>query len=150
MHLMAVCSFAFAAALAQSPSGGPSQAGDVAELSRLEAVWNDAHRSGDAEALNRLFSDDLLITVPSMAPMTKAEVLGVTRSGRLKFPRYESSDVSVRVYGDAAVVTGRLQRTRAMGDRVMEDDWRFTKVFVRQAGSWRVVAFHASPAATPP
>jgi uncharacterized protein (TIGR02246 family) len=128
----------------------PAEGVDAAELSRLETVWNDAHRSGDAEALDRLFSDDLLATVPSMPPMTKAEVLGVTRSGRLRFPRYESSDVRIRVYGNAAVVTGRLQRTRAVGERVMDDDWRFTKVYVRQAGPWRVVAFHASPAATVP
>jgi len=24
------------------------------------------------------------------------------------------------------------------------DDWRFTKVYVRQNGAWRVVSFHAS------
>jgi uncharacterized protein (TIGR02246 family) len=145
MSLMTV--FFLSTALGQQP--GVPQGSDAAELSRLESVWNEAHRSGDAEALDRLFSDDLLVTVPGMDPIAKADALGVMRSRRLKFPRYESSDIRIRVYGDAAVVTGRLQRTRTVGDRVLEDDWRFTKMYVRQAASWRVVAFHASPAAAP-
>jgi hypothetical protein len=65
----------------------------------------------------------------------------------MAFRRYESSEIAVRVYGESAVVTGRLLRSRDVGGRVLEDDWRFTKVYVRQAGEWRVVAFHASETA---
>ena len=31
--------------------------------------------------------------------------------------RYETSDLRVRVYGDAAVVTDRLPKTRTVGER---------------------------------
>ena len=127
----------------------PSDNGNNQELERLEKVWNEAHEHGDAEALNALWADDMEIAVPKMPVMSKADALGFARSGRMKFLRYQTSDIHIRVYGDAAVVTGRLQRTRSMNGQEMADDWRFTKTYVRQAGQWRVVAFHASEAAQP-
>jgi ketosteroid isomerase-like protein len=67
----------------------------------------------------------------------------------MKFQRYETSDLKVRVYGDAAVVTGKLERTRTINGQQQNDHWRFTKMYIRQGGQWRVVAFHASEAAQP-
>ena len=122
---------------------------EVKELTRLESVWNEAHEKGEASALERLWADDLEVTVPRMPVMSKSEVLGFARSGRMKFQRYQTSDLKVRVYGDAAVVSGRLQRTRTLGDKTVNDDWRFTKLYVRREGRWQVVAYHASEAAQP-
>jgi len=110
-------------------------------------VWNDAHLHGDADALDRMWAEDFTVTVPNMPVMTRADALGVFRTKRLSFQHYESSDLGFRIYGDAALVTGRLRRTRSMNDRTVEDDWRFTKVYVRRGDQWKVVAFHASPAA---
>ena len=122
---------------------------DVKELIRLESVWNEAHQKGDASALEKLWGDDLEVTVPKMPVMSKPDVLGFARSGRMKFQRYQTSDLKVRVYGDAAVVSGRLQRTRTLNDKMVNDDWRFTKLYIRREGRWQVVAFHASEAAQP-
>ena len=122
---------------------------EVKELMRLESVWNEAHEKGDASALEKLWADDLEVTVPRMPVMSKSEVLGFARSGRMKFQRYQTSDLKVRVYGDAAVVSGRLQRTRTLGEKAVNDDWRFTKLYIRREGRWQVVAFHASEAAQP-
>ena len=123
--------------------------GDVRELERLETVWNEAHERGDADALEALWADDMEVAVPKMPVMTKADVLKFARSGRMKFLSYRTSDIRVRVYGNAAVVTGRLQRTRTINGQEISDDWRFTKTYVREAQKWRVVAFHASEAAQP-
>jgi ketosteroid isomerase-like protein len=98
----------------------------------------------DADALDGLWATDLEVDVPGMAPMTKAEALAFARTGRMRFERYETSQIKVRTCGDTAVVTGRLQRTGTIGDRQRADDWRFTKVYTRQASTWRVVSFHAS------
>jgi hypothetical protein len=93
-----------------------------ATFTTLETAWNEAHVRGDAATL------------------------GVMASGRMKFDRYESSDTAIRIYDGAAIVTGRIQRTRTVGGRESKDDWLFTKVYVRRAGRWRVVSFHASNA----
>jgi ketosteroid isomerase-like protein len=126
------------------PSSSPA---DTEELMRLERVWNQAHEKGDAKPLEQLWADDIEIAVPKMAVMTKSEALQFFRSGRMKFDHYETSAIKVRVYGDAAVVTGRVERTRSLLGVTTMDDWRFTKVYARQSGRWRVVAFHASDAA---
>jgi ketosteroid isomerase-like protein len=120
---------------------------DAQELKRLETVWNEAHERGDADALDKLWADDMQVTVPKMPVMLKNDVLRFARSGRMKFLRYQTSDVRVHVYADAAVVTGRLQRTRSMNGQEISDDWRFTKTYIRQGGQWRVAAFHASETA---
>jgi ketosteroid isomerase-like protein len=121
----------------------------VREIERLETVWNDAHVHGDADALEALWADDLEVAVPRMPVLTKADAVKFARSGRMKFLSYRTSDIHIRVYDNNAVVTGRLQRVRSMAGRNVSDDWRFTKIYVRQAQKWRVVSFHASEAAQP-
>jgi ketosteroid isomerase-like protein len=118
---------------------------DIKELSRLEQVWNEAQLKRDAEILGRLWDDDLVITVPNMPVMDKSESLDFVRSGKMKFQTYKTSDIRTRVYGDAAVVTGQLERSRSGNRGEFEEDWRFTKVYLRRAGKWQVVAWHGSP-----
>ena len=124
-----------------------AEAADIHELERLETVWNLAHEQGDADALDALWADDLEVAVPHMPLMTKAGALSFARSGRMKFLSYQTSEIRVRVYGNTAVVSGRLQRTRLVNGREISDDWRFTKVYVREPHKWRVVSFHASEVA---
>ena len=92
----------------QAPA--PAPGGDVAELSRLESAWNDAHLRCDAAVLDRLWADDLVVVVPKMTPVSKPEALAFFRGGRMKFSCYESSELAVRVYADTAVATGRAPR----------------------------------------
>jgi hypothetical protein len=100
------------ASLAAGGSPQSSREADTGELERLETVWNEAHERGDADALQALWADDLEINVPRMPVMTKTDALSFARSGRMKFSRYATSDIRVRVYGDTAVVSGRLQHPR--------------------------------------
>lgn len=138
-----------AASFGQASHQPTGREADVRELERLEAVWNEAHEHGDSTALEALWADDLEVAAPKIPVITKAEAVSYARSGRMKFLHYTTSDVRVRVYGDAAVVTGRLLRTRLQDGKEISDDWRFTKVYVREAQKWLVVAFHASESAQP-
>jgi ketosteroid isomerase-like protein len=113
---------------------------------KLEEVWNAAHLKGDAEALERLWDADLVVMVPKMAPISRASALALTRSGRFPFQKYETSGVTARVYGDTAIVQGRLLRSRRLNDEPVEESWLFTKVYLRRGPQWKVVAFHASDA----
>ena len=140
-YLTALAIAFFCASVLAKPS---PQADDVSELSRLETIWNDAYTHGNIEPLNQLLADDLVVTMTDMALMNKAQSIALLRSGHLKFPRYETSDIRIRVYNDAGVVTGRLQRTRTVNGNSVDDDWRFTKMYIRRSGKWQVVAWHAS------
>ena len=120
---------------------------DLKELYRLESVWNDAHLKGDADALDQLWANDLVVTVAAMRLMNKADALAMVRANRPSFTKYETSELNVRRFGNSAVVTGRLLRERSMNGTAITDNWRFTKTYVVIEGRWRVVAWHASPAA---
>ena len=125
--------------------GAPAAAtADTDALLRLERPWNEAHLHSDAATLERLWADDFIVIVPRMEVITRDAAVAMARSGRLRFERYESSDVQARVYGATGVVTGRLQRTRRMNDNLVHDDWQFTKVYVRSGDGWKVVLFQAS------
>lgn len=121
-----------------------------AEVLALERVWNEAHLHSDAAALEELWADGLVVTVPRMPVLTHDDAVRMARSGRLTFRRYESSNTHARIYGDTAIVTGRLERVRERDGQAAVDHWQFTKVYVRQNGKWRVVAFHASEAPEQP
>ena len=136
-----------AIALLQQAPALSKDASDLKELYRLEAVWNDAHVKGDAEALDQLWANDLVVTVAAMPVMNKADSLAMVRSNRMPFIKYETSELNVRRFGNSAVVTGRLLRERSMNGKAIIDNWRFTKTYVMVEGRWRVVAWHASPAA---
>jgi ketosteroid isomerase-like protein len=131
-------------ALIQVPAVGARTDDVVATLRQLENAWNTAHVRGDATELDRLFGDDLVVMVPGMRVMTKTDALAMFGPGRMTFDRYETSETAFRVYGDAAIVTGRLRRTRTRAGGSSDDDWRFTKVYIRRADRWQVVSFHAS------
>ena len=116
------------------------------ELARLETAWNMAHIHGDADALEKLWHPDLLVTVPRMPPLTRAEAAAFAHSGRMVFQRYETSDLTFRIYGSTALVSGRMRRSRTINGNPVSDDWRFTKTYLRDDNGWRVVSFHASEA----
>jgi hypothetical protein len=122
----------------------PADSKDGKELTRLETVWNEAHVKGDSETLDKMWDKELVVTVPKMMPLTKSQSLEVWKSGKFKIESYKSSDVNIKVHGDTAVVTGRIARTRTIGDRKLDDNWLFTKVYVRDKDTWKVLAFHAS------
>jgi ketosteroid isomerase-like protein len=133
-----VLSFFGAAALAQ--------ASVPFDWEKFEGVWNRAHLQSDTAALDALWADDITIVVPGMAPLGKSDALKMWQSVPVKFSHYESSEVSSRVEGTVAIVTGKISRARSFGERSARDQWYFTKVFRLANSTWRVIAFHASNA----
>jgi ketosteroid isomerase-like protein len=130
--------------LVQAPAGDAKVVAAQDTLEELESEWNAAHVRGDAAVLDRLFADDVVVIVPGMRVMTKADAVGMFTSGRMKFDRYETSETKLRVDDEMAIVTGRLKRTRVVAGATANDDWRFTKVYIRRTDRWQVVSFHAS------
>jgi len=78
--------------------------------------------------------------------MKRSEVIAFARSGGMKFENYSTSDIQVRIYGDIALVSGRMKRSRTLQGQPIDDHWQFTKVYTRKDGQWRVVNFQASEA----
>src|ERR1700688_286316 len=102
----------------------------------------------DATALDRIYAADFVGVGPSGRVRTKPQVILDFTSGDSKFQSITTDDVQVRVYGNAAVETGRsIMKGQDKGQAVPRDT-RFTRVWVRQEGRWRLVANHYSSVTT--
>ena len=105
------------------------------EHKRLKAFARD-----DKATFERLVTDDLTMTHSSGAVADKAEVMAVMRPSTPErpLPALSIEDVHVRLYGDAAVMTGRLVETASDGRRVWV--FQFTNTYIKQKGRWRMSA----------
>ena len=79
---------------------------------------------------------------------TKAQVISDFTSGHLKFQSITTDEVQVRVYENTAVETGLSTMSGQDKGKAVPRDTRFTRVWVKQQGRWRLVANHYSPRIT--
>lgn len=98
----------------------------------------------DAAALAGLLADDLTYTHSNGVVENKAQFLESLSSGRLRYLSIEPSEVVVRVYGDTAILTGRSTMKVKTGEQETTLPIRFTDVWVRQAGRWRMAAWQST------
>ena len=106
---------------------------------------------GDAAALKAALTDDfILIDVMSGSEFAKAPLLEVIGSGELKFESIEPAERKARMYGNAAVVTGRTQMKMRFGGEAVSANSRYTHVFVKDAGLWRLASAQGTPIAAAP
>lgn len=121
-----------------------SQVGVVEQIRKLDQERIKAQISADSAALDRLYADDFIGIGPSGTVRTKKEVLSDFASGSLKFQSITTADVRIRVYGDAAVETGLSTMKGQDAEKVVPEENRFTRVWIKQGGRWRLVANHYS------
>ena len=103
-----------------------------------------AQIGADAAALDRIYANDFIGIGPSGTVRTKAQVIADFTSGDLKFQSITTDDVQVRVYGNTAVETGRSTMIGQDKGKAVPRDNRFTRVWIKQFGRWRLVANHYS------
>ena len=117
------------------------------ELKRLEDEWLNAYLRDDKATFDRIVADDFTGTDESAVMRNKAqekELLQAPPPGGIKVS-LNNEDVRVRMYGETAVVTGRIvQKTERAGQESFGFQSRFTDTFVRRQGRWQVVARHYS------
>ena len=134
-------------ASAQTTPEKPHENGETEQvILRLENEGREATLKNDIEANNRLLADNWLNINPDGSITTKAKLLELLKDGSFKIMSIENDEVMVRVYGeggDAAVVTGRSTTKRAgPGGEVLARQVRFTRVYAKSKGQWRVVSAH--------
>ena len=114
------------------------------EILEIEKERNQAIISGDAVALERMTSDNYTFITLRGELRTKTEIVQGFKSGSFHYESRQISDLNVRVYGNAAIVTGRsIQKGRENG-KDYSGDYRFTRVYVKQDGRWQTVALQTT------
>ena len=125
----------------QSPKGSQSRSVEEA-IRKVDNERIQAQIHADAAALERIYADDFIGVRPSGTVRTKPQVISDFTSGDLKFQSITTDDVQVRVYGNTAVETGRSTMNGQDKGKTVPRDTRFTRVWIKRQGSWRLVANH--------
>ena len=123
----------------------PGEGDPVRLLTELQQQLTRAWVAGDRTAIERIIAPEWTVTGPDGQISTRADVLREvfeTRTHRISALTVD--DVRVRVFGDAAVVTGRTRGRGESGNTPYDVEIRFTDTFVRRNERWQAVASHAS------
>jgi ketosteroid isomerase-like protein len=114
-------------------------ASDERELTQLVKDLNAALVKADIAFLERVLAQDYVHYRPRGDVENRAQYLQDRKDGRVDFESLEADDIKVRFYGDTAIVT---YRSRAKGKDqygAIDEQRRWTRVFVRRNGRWQLV-----------
>ena len=132
-------------ALGQKPQAKRDR-GNVEEvIKQLDHERIQAQIGSDAAALERIYAPDFIGVGPSGTVRTKPQVISDFTSGKLKFKTITTDEVLVRIYGNTALETGLSTMNGQDRGKAVPRDNRFTRVWVKQQGHWRLVLNHYSP-----
>ena len=125
------------------PCLSPAQSAEET-LKKLEVDWGNALVKKDFTTLEKLVSNDWTLIDSEGTVWSNAQSLAVLKSGEDVVSSFVLSDMSVRVYGDAAVVTGVTTSKETLKGKDVSGTYRFTDTWVKRKGSWQCVATHSS------
>jgi ketosteroid isomerase-like protein len=108
----------------------------VAEIDRQ---WNEAYPNRDLEALERILADDWQCIDGAGRLIGKGELISRVRNTPAFLSEHKFDEFRIRLFGEIAVVTGRLSGTQitAQGDVFLRQ--RFTRVYAKRAGQWKAI-----------
>lgn len=131
----------FAGSLPFTAHAAPAD--DTAAILKAEADICAAFEREDAGWLEQHLDPRFTLTSSTGKLTTRAEEVADLRAGT-KYAVFRNRDSKVRVYGDAAVVTG-ITRVEGQADgKPYALDFQFTDTYVRKPSGWVMVASHAS------
>ena len=127
-----------AASLIAMPFGGPTVArtSDEDAIRELNAGYVRAFMNSDAEWYDRHLMPDFACIVTSGSVVDRATFLENARKPHTTV-KYDLSEVTIRVHGDAALVSALGTWERKDGSRGRT---RYIDVWVRKDGAWKAVS----------
>jgi len=120
------------------------------EVKRLSDAWATAELHGDVAVLERTLTDDFIGIGPLGFMLTRQEWIARHQSRDLQYETFTLDEVKVRVYHEAAILTGRQLQQGAYRGNSIKAQLRTTLVFVLQEGHWRLASLQLSTIGQPP
>lgn len=138
-HLVVgVCVLALLAAAGCSPR---QTAADVEkELTALEDQWSDAYVKGDVAVLERIEADDIVQIDADGNVFTKADDIAEVKAGIYKVKSWTREEMTVRPYGDTAVINGVTRTQGTYKGKDFDSRSRGTDTWMKKDGRWQCVS----------
>ncbi len=119
---------------------------EVAQAAEIDAILRN-----DLEALDRLWSADLLMSSNENLIFTKAQVFGFFQSGLVQLEKLERTISKSIVKGDTVFLIGNQQVLSRLDSGIIgapAGAWvlsSFMAGWAREDGAWKLVAWHQAP-----
>lgn len=113
-----------------------------------ETALTEALRRNDAGGLSQIYDDDFRLINFRGRRIDKAGVLAAIKSGALRFESLTTSQVELSLYGDLGIVAGvqnQVAREPGGDGTAHPNTVRFTHIYVRRDGRWRLVSSQITP-----
>jgi ketosteroid isomerase-like protein len=118
------------------------------EIRQIEIEWGEAFERRDIPTLDRLMSDEYILTDPLGNVRNKSESLAAIQTNDVHFESTKSDNVNVMINGDTAVVTGRSTFRGRYKGWSMSGQYQYTDVLVKRRGVWTAVSSHITALGT--
>ncbi len=109
-------------------------------LMQMERDWAQAATKNDAATVEKFVADDWVGIDLEGKSITKAEAIADMKSGASMTQSYEFGPMKVRVFGNAAVVTGSDTEKSTYKGKDSSGKYVWTDVWVMRDGRWQAVA----------
>lgn len=113
----------------------------ASDLEALHAKWFKAFDSGDGATMDQIEVEKLVLVMPTGFIWAKTTARAGEQPKRDSKTERVLSNVSVRQFGDTAILTGILN---TKSDKENSQDGT-TVVFVRSSGKWKIASAQWSP-----
>jgi len=112
----------------------------IEEIKALEVRLQNAMLQSDIKELNELISDDLIFTDHIGRSLGKIDDLNAHQSGLFSMDSIEPSEQIIKVYGNTAIVSVKLNIKGKFAGEPFEGSNRFTRVWL----NGKIIAAHSS------
>jgi len=112
------------------------------DFRKLEQTWLDAAAVPDLPTLQKILSDQFMGTSFGHGVLSKEDVVPPQGMAANHMPKCVLKDSTVHIFGDTAVLMGRVEMEASQ----KADDIRITTVFQKTSSGWEVIAIHMSKA----
>jgi ketosteroid isomerase-like protein len=119
-------------------------AGTDKEILELEAQRCAAILGKDEAALRRLLHDDMIYTHSTGLADTKSTFIDAVCAGKFDYKRIEHSKEQVRMYGDAALVSGQASIDIDVEGVPRKLNLCYLAAWTRTRDGWKFVAWQSA------
>ena len=113
---------------------------DEDQILNLDREWNEAYPRLDAAALDRIIANDWVCIDGTGLVITKNELLRRVASSTSFLDPYKFDEIALHMFGEAAIVIGRLSGQTRDSDGVHDVNQRYMRVYVKRNERWQAVA----------
>lgn len=114
------------------------------QLRQMNDEWVKALVRRDAVTLDRIMADDFVFTYP-LEGDDKTQFINDVVSGALNVQHLNRENVSVRIWGNTAVLTGLDSVKWSYQGRDFTGKYKILHVYANRDNEWRLVAVQACP-----